>query len=169
MSQQAPDSEVTASDQIDFSIIEYLRGPGGAIIVNGSSTDQHAPMQQPIDAPLLKPHMEDIDVGGILQKHGETESVMQEETTVQGDRMSSMNDSRLIGKMAAAASGKTQKEGYKSKNRLAETFGKRDSDGDGGMVASRRPSEGGDALAVQRNGLANQNSTAVLNNSDELK
>lgn len=42
-SQHAPETELTASDPLlEFSMIEYLRGPNGHIIANGSSTDQNA-------------------------------------------------------------------------------------------------------------------------------
>lgn len=66
MSKQAPDSEVSASDVVDFSVMEYLNRP---------AADQEDQM-----ALIFRPQMQGNDVAG-LRKRGETESVLQEETT----------------------------------------------------------------------------------------
>jgi hypothetical protein len=158
MSQQAPDSEVTASDPIDFSMIEYLRGPGGAIIANGSSTDKNAHN----GFTALKPHMQENEMAG-LRKRGETESVMQEETTVQGDRLSSRNDSRLIGKITSSVL--TRKDG-RSSNQKEPMAMRGNSRGDGAI--ERRKSDGGDLLVIKKNPIGAM-SKAVMNKSDEIR
>lgn len=158
MSQQAPDSEVTASDPIDFSMIEYLRGPGGHIIANGSSTDKNA--HYGMNA--MRPQMLENEMAG-LRKRGETESVMQEETTVHGDRMSSRNDSRLVGKITSSVL--TRKDGRNS-NQMDPLAMKGSSRGD--ATAKKSKSDANDVLVIKKSPIGAK-TKAQMNKSDEIR